>query len=1134
MIQKKRLVILAVKTLVVVTTVFLAQSCVDERYDLKNGLSTVMKLGGDSLSLPLGSTDTIRLSDFLDTEDIEMLKVMEDGGYGFKMKDSISQSLADLLPKNIKIDDQNFSQSQSISFGDFSIDDLVIPGVSIDTAIDLVASSVSMGNFAVPAVAKTESFSAGMSDYKFNKPVIKDTTVNGGKVDALQDLKLPNNPGYSGVQLPINDTVLPPFNSTNSIKYEFSVPSGITGINSIDLVDNPKAVMEVTIELAGASSVLHSGVVIPEITINPSDLFIFQTPPTGGVITFNSSTPLNKSNNYKQTKTLNINALKMSGDPVAGKLTMQKNMIASGTMSVSGASVMSENLNLVPGIDLIVKVAVKNLAISSMDFNIPPVVSSISGNVPISINSTLPAEIKSVNKVYFNTPASISFDLKALSLPTMINRTIAIDQLSIVFPKEFVFEPALPNNTYLLSNEVLSNPAAGKQVTLNVKEMNFTGTSLTGDNKLVWNGTVNYSGKVSFNGRINSENIPTAANDPKMSMNVASALTFKSADVTTNVISKPFSPINVGFNMNVDISDQVKSLGVVNLKPGSKLRINLNKPTLPLNLRANNIIIQFPSLFKFKESLVNNSYVINGAFPELIELELSALNINKTLVNGKLSLSDVVKITGGAQLESGTVNSNDFASLDGKKLGVITSVPNLSIASTTIALNSIEAKYADTTSIDFVFNDIPTEISAIDSVILGSNANLQISIDLTNVPSMNKPLLGNLIIDFPDMILFKPGIVDSKNRMIVNKAFSNNKITINAGIRGFKFDGRQIQGNINLKEDIGFDVAVRVEDPSISSEDVSDKPVGVAVNVGLKDMLFKKFYGKVKPNVDPITESVDLSDLPDFLKNDDVVLDITKPIIALEGTSNLGIPLSATLVLKPVKNGAVIPNAQQTVTISLPKTENPAQPNVTKYWLAPESAGMPAGYQHIAVDIQKLFKSVPDKIELSVSANADQSQQHVVDLDANYALKVKYDVSLPMAFGKELSITMKDTISGIDASIGKMVSGNTVLLTGSFYNSIPLELNVKLTPLDKDNQKINIQPITQAISAGAVDGSATRSNLEIELEDPDGALKNLSGFELEFTASSNETVAGTPIKPSNFVKAELGVMIKGGVNIKED
>jgi hypothetical protein len=125
---------------------------------------------------------------------------------------------------------------------------------------------------------------------------------------------------------------------------------------------------------------------------------------------------------------------------------------------------------------------------------------------------------------------------------------------------------------------------------------------------------------------------------------------------------------------------------------------------------------------------------------------------------------------------------------------------------------------------------------------------------------------------------------------------------------------------------------------------------------------------------------------------------------------------------------------------------------------------------------------------------------------------------------------MRDTIKDISESIGKMVAGNKLELIGTFYNSIPLELNVQLIPLDKDNQKINITPANQVINAGAKDGSAVMTNLLISLSDPNSLLKDLKGFEIVFSASSNETIAGTPIKPSNFVKANLKVRLSGGLN----
>ena len=59
-------------------------SCIDTRYDISKGISTKIAFGGDSLSIPLGSTDTIRVGDLLNADSIEVISIGEDGGYGIK------------------------------------------------------------------------------------------------------------------------------------------------------------------------------------------------------------------------------------------------------------------------------------------------------------------------------------------------------------------------------------------------------------------------------------------------------------------------------------------------------------------------------------------------------------------------------------------------------------------------------------------------------------------------------------------------------------------------------------------------------------------------------------------------------------------------------------------------------------------------------------------------------------------------------------------------------------------------------------------------------------------------------------------------------------------------------------------
>jgi len=81
MAQKNRFLKSAGAGLMLSAIILSVSSCIDPLYDLSNGVSMNMELGGDSLAIPIGTTDTIMLKDFLDKMTSDMLIGLEDGGY---------------------------------------------------------------------------------------------------------------------------------------------------------------------------------------------------------------------------------------------------------------------------------------------------------------------------------------------------------------------------------------------------------------------------------------------------------------------------------------------------------------------------------------------------------------------------------------------------------------------------------------------------------------------------------------------------------------------------------------------------------------------------------------------------------------------------------------------------------------------------------------------------------------------------------------------------------------------------------------------------------------------------------------------------------------------------------------------
>lgn len=1133
MTQKNRFLKSAGIGLMLSAIILSVHSCIDPLYDLSNGISMDMALGGDSLAIPIGTTDTIMLKDYLDVTTVDMLKSMEDGGYALTIDSSIVVELDSIPQSQLRVPDRVDSISQPVNFGDITLDKFKIPGVSKSVNVNLGLGSYSLGNFSIPSISSSTTANAGMSGYGLTTPSIGDMVVNANQMNLLSGITLPPDPGGAPVELPIADQAPVSVNTNSDIDYSVSVPNGVTDISDVELKNG--AVFEVTIELSGAGNTLTAGAIVPDFTIDPKDLFAFTNKPSGTKIVFANADSLTKANGYKMTKTLPISKINISGDPVAGKLQITKNITASGSMGLKNAIVRSDRLAQVGDMDMLVTVSVRGVEISSMKFNIPTLNANIPANsTSLNINNSIPSQIQKLNKILFNDPATITIDLSTENMPVMDSSAIKIENLTINFPQQFVFEPmaGLSNNIYTINNEKFNN---GKTIEFKLKELNLSSIPIN-NGTLTWNGNISYSGQVSFGGRISSKNIPTSGSDAKMKVQFGSSISFKSAEVTTSQISVSVPAVDLNIPLNTEINDQIKSLGIIKMKPNTQIRIDLVKPELPLTFSANNLQVTFPSEFSFNPPLVANKLVLNGALEDSYVLVLDALNINKELTGGVLSLNPTISVSGGVDLLSGIVNSTEIESLSGKTMSVNVSTSEIGVASTSIQLKDLAFNTEDSIPLPINIDKIPEMLNSLDSVILQDNAYVKLAVDITNMPNFGSPLKVNLVVDFPKMLLFGPGEVNSKNQMIINQDIVDGKFNKTIKLRGLKFDGTPLNGVLKIDEQLKYSAGVSVTSPTVNSDDVIGKKINIKVEARIANIAFKSVYGVVDPKIDIKNTNIPLESVYKSLEENNIeaVIDITKPVISVKTESNLSIPINATVSLTPKINGNPVAGGKQTFSISIPKALGPTDILKKAFWISPDSAGMPSSTEFIKTDVQNLFRTIPQDIEMAPSVAVDKSQQHFIDVTGKYFFKLFYDVTIPLAFGEDLKVTITKDIPGIDPSIGEKanVVGGIALL-GSIQNSIPLELELAIIPLDEDNNRIAIDTVTQIISAGAKDGSAVASKLNLKLKDPNGLLKDLRAFRLIFTASSNETVAGTPIKGDNFVKADLKVRVDGGINIEK-
>jgi hypothetical protein len=101
-------------------------SCIDDEYDLSEGLNTEISVGGDSLSIPIGKTTKIFLGSMLDKQNLEMLKKAEDGTFSMFMSDSMLLNMGSINPVSFSV--------TPISIAPFSVDfsEIVWPEFKLD------------------------------------------------------------------------------------------------------------------------------------------------------------------------------------------------------------------------------------------------------------------------------------------------------------------------------------------------------------------------------------------------------------------------------------------------------------------------------------------------------------------------------------------------------------------------------------------------------------------------------------------------------------------------------------------------------------------------------------------------------------------------------------------------------------------------------------------------------------------------------------------------------------------------------------------------------------------------------------------------------------------------------------------
>lgn len=201
-------------------------------------------------------------------------------------------------------------------------------------------------------------------------------------------------------------------------------------------------------------------------------------------------------------------------------------------------------------------------------------------------------------------------------------------------------------------------------------------------------------------------------------------------------------------------------------------------------------------------------------------------------------------------------------------------------------------------------------------------------------------------------------------------------------------------------------------------------------------------------NIDPLS----LSDLPDFLDNEETVLDLDNPMIFLSINNELPADINTSLTLKSDTDN------------DTPRTTGPLTikgNTLNEYYLAekPENKFLPedhkdAEYKKVE-GLSNLIKRIPKQITVEVATVTLAATD--LDITRPYDIDIAYDVYAPLMFGEDFKLVYTDTDKGWDLGDDyDYLDAECISLKANVSSNLPASITLSFDLLNAQGHKIDI------------------------------------------------------------------------------
>ena len=423
---------------------------------------------------------------------------------------------------------------------------------------------------------------------------------------------------------------------------------------------------------------------------------------------------------------------------------------------------------------------------------------------------------------------------------------------------------------------------------------------------------------------------------------------------------------------------------------------------------------------------------------------------------------------------------------------------------------------------------------------------LTLKLKLSGEISTSLVKVGTMTITFPNFIQFeKENGLNGQTLTMTDVQIKPSEFKKELKINKYVFGNTYGEGN-RVEEENG-DRILKIENQKITIEMqgiYANNPQGsgslsITPTVTLSEMAVSEVYGTIQPDIDVKLTEVELNNLPDFLQDDEIRLDITNPVFSFNANNPLNTDVEMDGVLTGYKDGKVTktvkigsgnggasitlkPSGDKQQTISIVRDEKTVvEANATKV---------------VVPNLNDIIETIPDRINVELKPAVKTEQYYTVNLGQDYTLNSAYDIDIPLSFGSNLKIVYEETLDNFDLDL-EDVDIEKAVLSINAVNTIPLAMEIKnenVSALDANGNVIkDIDVTVEGTITESKDGKTeVSSTLNVNLnETAEGAISKLDGLKLKITAVPGQATDVQLLSTQWMQLKDMKLKIPNGIKV---